>query len=83
MIIKMDKMEINQVGIVCNVGGSGAIRRRLFDMGITPSTKIHLRKRAPMGDPIEIGLRNYVLSLRKDEACLIDIELETSKEGNL
>ena len=58
-------------GIVKKVEGEGALRRRLFDMGITPGAKITMRKTAPLGDPIEVNLRGYELSLRKAEAQAI------------
>ncbi|OCN06371.1 iron transporter FeoA [Erysipelotrichaceae bacterium MTC7] len=59
---------------VKKVSGAGPIRRRIFDMGITPNTQIYVRKVAPLGDPIEITLRGYELSLRKAEAQEIEVE---------
>lgn len=59
---------------VTNVKGEGAIRRRLFDMGITPGANIILRKLAPFGDPIELTVRGYQLSIRKAEAEAIVVE---------
>ena len=53
--------------------GAGAVRRRLMDMGITKGTKIFVRKVAPLGDPIEVTVRGYELSLRKDEAANIEV----------
>lgn len=53
--------------------GTGAVRRRLMDMGITKGTKIYVRKMAPLGDPIEITVRGYELSLRKEEAAHIEV----------
>ena len=64
-----------EVGKVIKVNGEGAIRRRLFDMGITPSAEVILRKKAPLGDPIEITIRGYELTLRKAEAALVEIEI--------
>jgi len=58
-------------GIVKQVIGTGAIKRRMFDMGVTPGTAITMRKTAPLGDPIEITLRGYELSIRKSEAEII------------
>ncbi len=55
-------------GMVLKVKSEGAIKRRLFDMGITPGASIVLRKVAPLGDPIEIRVRGYELSIRKSEA---------------
>lgn len=60
--------------IIRSVGGEGALRRRLLDMGLTPKTEIMVRKVAPLGDPIELFLRNYELTIRKDDAKMIIIE---------
>lgn len=75
MLKKLDKIEKGETGLVKNVEGDGRIRRRLFDMGVTPGAIVTLRKKAPMGDPIEITIRGYELSLRKAEACLVNIEV--------
>ena len=64
----------NEKASVINVNAEGALRRRLFDMGITPGVEIIMRKTAPLGDPIEITLRGYELSIRKSEAKNIIIE---------
>lgn len=56
------------------INGAGPVKRRLFDMGITPKTEIYLRKTAPLGDPVEVSLRGYELSLRKSEAGLVEVE---------
>ena len=56
------------------VDGDRKIRRRLFDMGVTPGAEILLRKKAPLGDPIEVSLRGYELTLRKTEAELVTME---------
>ena len=53
------------------VAGEGKIKRRLFDMGITPGAEILMRKRAPLGDPIEVTVRGYELTLRKTEAACV------------
>ncbi len=58
-------------GVIATVEGEGALRRHLLDMGLTPGTKVTVRKVAPMGDPLELFLRGYALSLRKDEAAQI------------
>lgn len=57
-----------QSGIVASVGGEDALHRHLLDMGITPGVKVLLQKTAPMGDPVEIHLRGYALTLRLDDA---------------
>ena len=54
----------------------GRLRRRLFDMGVTPGAIVNVRKLAPLGDPIEVTLRGYELTLRKVEANLIEVEVE-------
>ncbi len=58
---------------VFRLHGEGAVRRRIMDMGITPGTEIFLRKLAPLGDPIEVTVRGYELSLRKRDAEMIEI----------
>ena len=67
---KLSEFKIGESGIIKIVTGEGRIRRRLFDMGITPGAEIYLRKKAPLGDPIEITIRGYELTLRKSEAEL-------------
>ena len=73
---KLDEFKIGEQGVVTMVEGEGRVRRRLFDMGITPGATIILKKKAPLGDPIEINVRGYELTLRKNEACLITLKLE-------
>ncbi len=70
----LSQMKIGDRGKVIAVNGEGAVRRRLFDMGITPGAEIYLRKKAPLGDPIEISLRGYELTLRKTEAAHVEME---------
>ena len=60
--------------VVKKISGEGAIKRRIMDMGITKGIEIYVRKVAPLGDPIEITVRNYELSVRKADAELIEIE---------
>ena len=67
---------IGESGTVVKVMGEGAIRRRLFDMGITPGAQIYFRKKAPLGDPIEITLRGYELTLRRAEAAFVEMKLD-------
>ncbi len=68
----LDMLLPGQDGIVVAVRAKGAIKRRLFDMGITPGTRIFMRKAAPLGDPIEINLRGFSLSIRKaDASCIV------------
>ena len=60
--------------IVVKVHGEGAVKRRIMDMGITKGVEIYVRKVAPLGDPIEINVRGYELSLRKADADMIEVE---------
>ena len=69
----LNELKIGQSGVVTAVNGQGALRRRLLDMGITPRTRITLRKAAPLGDPIEIRLRGYELTLRQEDAANITL----------
>ena len=59
---------------VVKLHGEGAVKRRIMDMGITRGVEIYVRKVAPLGDPIEINVRNYELSLRKADAEMIEVE---------
>ena len=70
----LDQLGIGKRAFITKVGGEGALRRRLLDMGLTPGTDITLRKVAPMGDPIELHLRGYELTLRLEDAKNIGIE---------
>ncbi|MCL1998206.1 MAG: ferrous iron transport protein A [Turicibacter sp.] len=58
---------------VMKINGQGALKRRIMDMGITKGTEIHVRKIAPLGDPVEVTVRGYELSLRKEDAEIIEI----------
>ena len=71
----LSDLRIGERGKVMKVNGEGAVRRRLFDMGITPGTEVFLRKKAPLGDPIEITLRGYELTLRNVEAACVEMQL--------
>lgn len=59
---------------VTKVNGSGATRRRIMDMGITKGTEVYIRKVAPLGDPVEMTIRGYELSLRKQDAEMVEVE---------
>ena len=67
-------VKVGQTVTVVKLHGEGAIKRRIMDMGITRGVEIYVRKVAPLGDPIEITVRNYELSLRKADAEMIEIE---------
>ena len=75
----LDDFAIGETGQIVKVDGEGKIRRRLFDMGVTPGAKVTLRKKAPLGDPIEIRIRGYELTLRKSEARLVTLLMEETR----
>ncbi len=71
---KLSEFLIGERGVVKKVDGEKKIRRRLFDMGLTPGAEVFLRKKAPLGDPLQITVRGYELTLRKNEAEFIEME---------
>ncbi len=70
----LKNLKVGKSAKVVKVYGEGALRRRIMDMGITKGAEITVRKVAPLGDPIEIRVRGYELSLRKDDAEMIEVE---------
>ena len=72
----LDELKIGESGRILAVDGEGALRCRLLDMGLTPRARVTLQKVAPLGDPIEIRVRGYELTLRIDDARLIRVEKE-------
>lgn len=79
MTLTLDKLKIGSSAVIKTVGGQGALRLRLLDMGLIPRTEVTMRKIAPMGDPIEINVRGYELTLRIEDA--MNIEIEPIEEG--
>ena len=73
-------LPVGQSGLITAVGGKGVLRCRLLDMGLIPNTKITVQKIAPMGDPMEVRLRGYELTLRLEDAARIEI-LPEVKQG--
>ncbi len=69
----LDKLPIGKKAVITSVGGEGNLRNHLLDMGIIPKTVVSVRKTAPLGDPIEISLRGYTMTLRKDDAAKIEV----------
>lgn len=69
----LDRLKMGRKGVISSVGGEGALRRRLLDMGLTPNTVVMVRKVAPLGDPIELHLRNYELTIRQEDASKIEV----------
>lgn len=67
----MNDLKIGQSGVIAKVGGEGVLRLRFLDMGLIPGTMVQLQKIAPMGDPIQIRVRGYELTLRREDAAQI------------
>jgi Fe2+ transport system protein FeoA len=76
MLKRLDEFKIGETGLIKKVEGEGRLRRRLFDMGVTPGATVYLRKKAPLGDPLEVTIRGYELTLRKSEANLVYLEVK-------
>lgn len=74
----LDQLPIGQTAVITKVGGEGALRCRLLDMGLIPKTAVRVEKIAPLGDPLELRIRGYSLSLRKEDARNIEVEVEAS-----
>ena len=70
----LNELKTGSTGIITAVGGDGPLRCRLLDMGLIPHTRVTLQKVAPMGDPIEIRVRGYELTLRVEEAQKIEVK---------
>ena len=70
----LDKLKTQKEGIILSVGGDKELRCRLIDMGLIPKTKVKVVKLAPLGDPIQLNLRGYDLTIRKEDAKYIEIE---------
>ena len=70
------ELQIGQSAIITKVGGEGALRCRFVDMGLIPQTKVVVQKVAPMGDPLELRIRGYELTIRKEDAAKIEVETE-------
>ena len=68
------EVKIGETVKVVKLHGEGPVKRRIMDMGITKGTEVHIRKVAPLGDPVEINVRGYELSLRKADAEMIEVE---------
>ena len=66
-------VKVGESATVTKLTGAGALKRRIMDMGLTKGTRVHVRKVAPLGDPLELTVRGYELSIRKDEAASIEV----------
>lgn len=67
-------VQVGETVTVAKLHGEGPVKRRIMDMGLTKGTKVYVRKVAPLGDPIELTVRNYELSVRKADAGMIEVE---------
>ena len=74
-MMTLDELKPGQSAVITAVGGEGALRCRLLDMGLIPKTKVKIVKFAPMGDPVQLFLRGYTLTIRIDDARLIEVTL--------
>ena len=70
----LKEVAIDSTAKVVKLHGEGAVKRRIMDMGITKGVEVYVRKVAPLGDPIEVTVRGYELSIRKDDAAMIEVE---------
>ena len=71
----LDELSVGHSGVITQVGGEGILRCRLLDMGLIPKTRVRVEKVAPLGDPLELRVRGYSLSLRKEDAGKIEVEV--------
>lgn len=69
----LDELKLGKTAVITAVGGEGALRLRLLDMGLIPGTEVKAVKAAPLGDPIEINVRGYSLTIRKSDAAEIEV----------
>jgi len=72
--LNLKEVKVGQTVTVVKLHGEGAIKRRIMDMGITKGTEVYVRKVAPLGDPVEITVRGYELSIRKADAEMIEVK---------
>ncbi len=70
----LKEVSVGETVSVVKLQGEGAVKRRIMDMGITKGTKVYVRKVAPLGDPVEVTVRGYELSLRKEDADMIEVQ---------
>ena len=77
-MITPDTLPVGHEAVITTVGGEGSLRCRLLDMGLIPKTRVRVEKIAPLGDPMELRVRGYALSLRKEDAREIQVEVAES-----
>lgn len=74
--MRLDLLKTGESAVITKVGGEGPLRLRLLDMGLIPKTVVKIQKVAPLGDPIQLLIRGYDLTIRKEDAAVIDVEKE-------
>ena len=74
--MRLDLLKTGESAVITKVGGEGTLRLRLLDMGLIPKTVVKIQKVAPLGDPIQLLIRGYDLTIRKEDAAVIDVEKE-------
>ena len=74
--MRLDLLKTGESGVITKVGGEGPLRLRLLDMGLIPKTAGKVQKVAPLGDPIQLLIRGYDLTIRKEDAAVIEVEKE-------
>lgn len=72
----LKNVKVGQTAKVVKIVGDGAVKRRIMDMGVTKGAELYIRKVAPLGDPIEVTVRGYELSIRKEDAGNIEVEIQ-------
>ncbi len=77
----LDQLSPGASAVISAVGGEGMLRCRLLDMGLIPGTHVAIHKIAPMGDPIELRLRGYLLAIRKEDAAMLTLDESTVKKA--
>lgn len=70
----LEDVKVGETAVVVRLHGEGAVKRRIMDMGLTRGTEVHVRKVAPLGDPMELTVRGYELSVRKADAEMIEVQ---------
>lgn len=74
-MMTLAELDCGRSATIVSVGGQGALRRRLLEMGLIPGTKVTMRKIAPMGDPVELSLRGYTLTMRREDAARVEVSI--------
>ena len=74
--MRLDLLKTGESAVITKVGGEGTLRLRLLDMGLIPKTVVKIQKVAPLGDPIQLLIRGYDLTIRKEDAAVIEVEKE-------